>query len=401
MSWRRLFGPKQRIVGSAFLMDLAYPAVGLAVQFNAIALGASPTILGLLGTFSGAMYTLGCLFSGRLSDRVGRRRTILTCVVLLAGCWTLMANATHLWQLLGLVTMGGALVSLFWPSVMAWLAELTSGSDRALRRVLGVFNAAWSGGAVIGMILAGVIWDLAGPNTFYCLVAFVLMIALLARTVPIDVAPWAASSPRQQPPEDLPPGPDTYRLLVTSRIGVYAAWFGRGVIITMFPKLGTALGFSSTIIGIIISLSLVPTVVTFGVASSTSRWQYRTWPLWLGTLTGIVGMALAALARTPAGFAAALMITGVFAGMSYTLSQFYGLHGRANEKGTSMGMHEAAIGAGVVTGSLLGGLVATYFNLHAPFALAGLVALLAGLAQVAVWPRLGKGSTPPQLPGHP
>ncbi len=385
MLWRRLVGPRQRLIQAAFLLDVALPAVGLAVQFSAITLGANPTILGLLGTLSAATYTLGCLISGRLSDRWGRRGAVLTSVALSAGCWVLMAQASAVWQLLMLVTIGGALMSLFWPAVMAWLSDLTAGGAPALRRVLGVFNVAWCSGMIVGIWLAGVLWDLMGPNTFYSIVAMAVVVAAVVATVPTRRTRVPAADTPDQGPADAGTPPETQRLMAVSRIGMFGGWFARAVIFTMFPKLGTTLGYSGTTIGLIIGLASVLTLVVFGAAGITTHWQYRTWPLWLITPVATAGIALGAIVHSPTLFWVAFAMVGGSAGIGYVLSQFYGLHGPGDKRGASMGMHEAVLGAGMMFGPLLGGLVATWFELRAAFVLAAIVALLAGLAQIVTW----------------
>ncbi len=388
--WRqKVLGGKQHLIGAAFLLDIGIPAVGLTVQFSGIAMGVSPTILGLLGALSAGAYSLGCLLSGRLSDRLGRRRAAVTSVVLVAGVWLLLGQATAPWQLLALVTMSGGLLSLFWPPTMAWLAELTSGTDRALRRTMGVYNMAWSAGAIVGAPLAGVLWEVAGSDSFYYAVVVPLLVLILLSTTPTRLGAQV-TPPSVQKPEAGPSHQEIYRFVVASRIAMFTGWFGRGVMDTMFPKLGTVLGFSSPTIGLVISMSFVVMIMLFGVARSTSSWQYRTWPLWLTTPLGMVGMLAAVLARSPVQFALAVMLTGTCAGVGYVLSQFYGLRGPTDRRGASMGMHESILGAGLVAGPVLGGLVATWLGLRTAFGLAAGVMILGGLAQLITWRYLNR-----------
>ena len=96
-------------------------------------------------------------------------------------------------------------------------------------------------------------------------------------------------------------------------------------------------------------------------------------------------MILAAMARTPLVFAVAFMITGMCIAVTYLTSLFYGMHSRPEARGASMATHEAVVGGGMVVGPLLGGLVATWFSLRAPFVLGAVVLLLAGLGQLMAW----------------
>lgn len=398
MWWQKLLGAKRRLIGAAFLLDVGILATALAVQFSGIALGVSPTILGLLGALSAGTYSLGCLISGRLSDRLDRRRTIGISLVLLAGVWALLGQAAVPWQLLILVTINGALLSLFWPSVTAWLAELTSGSDRALRQTMGTYNMAWAAGCVMGPAFAGALWAVAGPSSFYYTAVLLVVVVMLVGTTPTRRAAGVITATAQEP-EVHHSRQEIRRFVVASRIAMFGGWFGYGVISTMFPKLGTLLGFSSTTIGIAISVFFVAMIILFGVARSTSRWQYRTWPLWFTTPVGMAGMAGAVLARSPLGFAISVALVGACVALAYVLSQFYGLQGWTDRRGASMGMHESVVGAGLVAGPVLGGLIATWLGLRAAFGLAAAVMVLGGLSQLIAWRYLDGTATKQRVPG--
>ena len=160
--WQRVQAPRQRLVGAVFVMDMAAGCAMLAVQFMGVALGAGPALLGLLGAVGGATYTILCLCSGVVADRFGPRRTTLLATVLTIVIWLAMALAGSIELLLGLVVVSGVTMALFWPPVMVWVAELSSGQARGLGRALGVFNISWTSGLLGGFVIAGVLWDWVG-----------------------------------------------------------------------------------------------------------------------------------------------------------------------------------------------------------------------------------------------
>lgn len=384
--WRRATAPRQRLVSCAFLMDMAAGAVALAVQFTGVALGAGPDMLGLLGALSAGAYAIFCLVNGWLVDQFGPRHTTRVAMLLLIVVWAAMARAGQLGQLLGLVVVSGALLSLFWPSTMVWLASLTAGHARGLGRALGLFNISWSAGLLVGSVVAGVLWDWAAASSFYYAVGAAVVILALLQLTP------GGRQARRQPPQPVAPVSDGQRralgrrLLIAGRIATFASFFSASIIRSFFPKVGDVLGYSSALVGWAIGARYFSSVVIFAAARATTCWHYRTWKLWLAAATGIAGMALVTVARTPGQFVVGFFLVGVCVGISYLTSQFYGLHGPAERRGTSMGHHEAVLGAGVVLGPLLGGLLAKHTGyLYITFALGAAVMLLAGFAQLVVW----------------
>ena len=97
-------------------------------------------------------------------------------------------------------------------------------------------------------------------------------------------------------------------------------------------------------------------------------------------------MVLATSAQEPWQFLVGFSLVGLCVGISYVASQFYGLHQPEHRRGTRMRHHEAAVGAGMVAGPLLGGLVAGHYGwLPAAFALGASVMVIAGLVQIVLW----------------
>ncbi len=381
---QRSRAPNQRLVGSAFVMDMASGCAMLAVQFMGVALGAGPTLLGLLGAVGGATYTILCLCSGAVADRFGPRRITRLAAALMIVVWLAMAMAGRIELLLGLAVASGATMALFWPSLMVWVADLSSGQARGLGRALGMFNLSWASGVLGGFVIAGALWDWVGQASFYCSVAGGLLILILLQLTPGGASRGGEHTPDQ--PTALPRPALGRRLRIAGRVGVFASFFCTGMVRALFPKLGEALGYSSALVGWAVGMPHFSAMVVFALARITGRWQYRSWKLWLAVPAGVVGMVLATSSHTPWQFLLGFSLVGVCGGISYLSSQFYGLHQPEHRRGASMRHHEAVVGAGVVAGPLLGGLVADYTDwLPAAFALAAGVMVIAGLVQIVLW----------------
>lgn len=375
--------PARRLVLAAFVMDLAVAIVGLSVQFRGQQLGATPLQLGLLGTFSSLAYTAVCLFSGSMSDRVGRRALASAACLGLGVVWVLMTRAGTPGQLLALVPFSGAFVALYWPPVQAWLSQVSEGPRRLIRNI-GDFNLAWSVGLMLGPPMAGLLWAYGWSAPFFVAAALVYGLLVFMQTVSGGRAVGAGADGEACDAAQID-GKLARQYLHLAWFANFGAWFSRGLTGVVFPKLGLELGMSERVVGIVIATFLTGQLAMFVYLRARSGWEYRLWPLVAALGCGGLGMALAAVAHTPVGFALAFAISGVAAGVTYAASLYYSLHGHEVSRGARAGIHEAVLGSGIFLGPLVGGLVANYWNLHAPFLVAAGVFWLLAAVDVAVW----------------
>src|SRR5699024_3072691 len=138
--------------------------------------------LGLLMAVYSLMQLLFAPMWGRISDRVGRKPIILTGVFGLAISFFLMAIATNLWMLFVARIIGGLLSSANMPTVMAYVADITTEEDRG--KGMGIIGAAVGLGFILGPAIGGIFsksslslpFFIAGISSFvtFLLVLFVL-----------------------------------------------------------------------------------------------------------------------------------------------------------------------------------------------------------------------------------
>lgn len=91
---------------------------------------------------------------GSLSDRYGRRPTILISTAGLTIDWALMALAPNLWWL-AVGRMLGGITSSSFTTVYAYMADITPAEGRA--RAFGLIGAAFSAGFIAGPALGGIL----------------------------------------------------------------------------------------------------------------------------------------------------------------------------------------------------------------------------------------------------
>ncbi|XP_035414016.1 major facilitator superfamily domain-containing protein 9 [Cygnus atratus] len=164
-----------------FGVSMVVPLMNLHIK----SLGASPTVAGIIGSLYGIMQLFSSTFVGCWSDIVGRRYSLLTCILLSAlGYFILgMSTTVHLFAI------SRVPVGIFKHTLSiskALLSDLVSERDRPL--VMGRFNAASSVGFILGPVVGGYLTELKDgfyQTSFICASIFLLNAGL------VWMLPWS------------------------------------------------------------------------------------------------------------------------------------------------------------------------------------------------------------------
>ncbi|XP_023125196.2 major facilitator superfamily domain-containing protein 9 [Amphiprion ocellaris] len=149
------------------------------------ALGASPTVAGIVGSTYGILQLFSSTVVGSWSDVVGRRYSLLTCLLLSALGYGLLGMSTSI----ALFVLARIPVGLFKHSLSicrALLSDLVSESERPL--VIGHFNAASSVGFILGPVVGGYLTEHEGgfyTSSFTCAAIFLINAGL------VSMLPWS------------------------------------------------------------------------------------------------------------------------------------------------------------------------------------------------------------------
>ncbi|KAM4609277.1 major facilitator superfamily domain-containing protein 9 [Polymixia lowei] len=149
------------------------------------ALGASPTVAGIVGSTYGVLQLFSSTIVGSWSDVVGRRYSLLTCLVLSAFGYGMLGMSSSI----ALFVLARIPVGLFKHSLSicrALLSDLVSDSERPL--VMGHFNAASSVGFILGPVVGGYLTEHEGgfyTSSFTCAAIFLLNAGL------VWMLPWS------------------------------------------------------------------------------------------------------------------------------------------------------------------------------------------------------------------
>lgn len=124
--------------------------------------GASPGRVGVVAAAYPAVWGLGQLGTGALSDRIGRRLPIVTGMLVQAGALALLAASRSFWTAVAAAVLLGIGTALVYPTLIAAVSDAVTPRKRA--RAVGNYRFWRDSGLVVGAILIGVVADTLGTE---------------------------------------------------------------------------------------------------------------------------------------------------------------------------------------------------------------------------------------------
>ncbi|WP_316571282.1 MFS transporter [Neobacillus sp. YIM B06451] len=137
-----------------FLVMVGFGIIIPVLPFYAENLGASPTQLGFLMAVYSLMQLLFAPMWGRISDKIGRKPVMLAGITGLAISFFLTAFADSIMMLFVARIVGGLLSAANMPTVMAYVADITTPENRS--KGMGIVGAAVGMGFVFGPAIGGI-----------------------------------------------------------------------------------------------------------------------------------------------------------------------------------------------------------------------------------------------------
>ncbi len=366
---------------AAFVMDFCTGLVSFAVPLRALDLGASVVELGFIGTAGSLSFTLACTFTGKLADRFDRRRLLAIASGLTALVFGMLFFAVNYWMLLVGTALGWGLLALFWPSVQAMLAEGRSRTQMV--RTLGTFNMFWTLGFMLGPLAGGYLY-LVGPQVPFATGT----IGMVVLTVAIVFLRFRAVTAQEEDPPEEARGharEDTTRFRWIAWTANFTAFFMIGMLNNQFPKLATELLIRPDTLGILLAIPRLLQMTVFLIARYTTWWQFRLRPLVIPQIAAVIGMLVVATQDATVVLAFAFGTVGLLVGAAFSASQFYSFF-QEERKGEKGARNEMIVGMGMVSGPLVGGLLAQLIGLRMPYVLCCIV-LIAGMIVEYRWYR--------------
>ncbi|WP_226038481.1 MFS transporter [Aquibacillus saliphilus] len=172
-----------------FLVMVGFGIIIPVLPFYAEEIGASPTQLGLLMAVYSLMQLIFAPMWGRISDRIGRKPVIMIGILGLALSFFLMALSTQLWMLFLARIIGGFLSSANMPTVMAYVADITTEEDRG--KGMGIIGASIGLGFIFGPAIGGIFSNISLNVPFYVagassLITFFIVMFFLKESLSLE-----------------------------------------------------------------------------------------------------------------------------------------------------------------------------------------------------------------------
>jgi MFS family permease len=360
-----------------FVFNLGGGLIAPALPLYARTLGADYRDLGLIGASHGLAFALLTIPLGRASDRYGRRAVLLLSGIGIGVSAALYLVAGHVAGLAAGKLLEAAAWAAFWPTLEAWVAERFGTRAGA---AMGVAYGAYAAAFVVGSSLGGFViegLDLRAPFAFYLATAAlsVVLVALLAGHEGAERGTGrhdVAVTPRIVTTN--PARARTRRVLAYSTGFVYV--YGLGTILAFLPAYGADRALSPRGVGLLLATYWIARVtgsLAAGRASAALGARFILVPAMLVTVGG------AALVVAPFGqgalFVGALALGLAAGACAPTCVGLIADHVGAAQRGTAMGLFEAACGVSILASGLVGGYAAEGLGGEAPYVIVGALAL--------------------------
>jgi MFS family permease len=372
-----------------FVFNLGGGFIAPALPLYARTLGADYRDLGLIGASHGLAFALLTIPLGRASDRAGRRAILLLSAIGVGASAAIYLVAGHVVGLAAGKLLEAAAWAAFWPTLEAWVAERFGTRAGA---AMGVAYGAYAAAFVVGSSIGGFViesFGLRAPFALYLGTAGLSVVLVAALAGDNTAGPTAVHHDVAATPRIVTLNPGFAR---SRRVLAYATGFiyvyGLGTVLAFLPAYGVDRELSPRGVGLLLGAYWIARVIGSlgaGRVSDALGRRLVLVPAMLVTVTG------AGLAVAPLG-AGALFLGAVALGLAAGASAptCVGLiadHASADQRGTAMGLFEAACGVSILASGLVGGWAAEGLGGEAPYVIVGSLALVwAGVLARALRP---------------
>ncbi|XP_017403337.1 major facilitator superfamily domain-containing protein 9 isoform X2 [Cebus imitator] len=168
-----------------FGVSMVVPLLSLHIK----SLGASPTVAGIVGSSYGILQLFSSTLVGCWSDVVGRRSSLLACILLSALGYLLLGAASNVF-LFVLARVPAGIFKHTLSISRALLSDLVPEKERPL--VIGHFNTASSVGFILGPVIGGYLTEL--EDGFY-LTALICFLVFILNAGLVWLFPWREAKP--------------------------------------------------------------------------------------------------------------------------------------------------------------------------------------------------------------
>ncbi|MFB6129990.1 MAG: MFS transporter [Salinigranum sp.] len=336
---------------------------------QSVLVGVALSLFGFLNSFSQP-------FTGRLSDRTGKRRAfILLGLVLLAAASGAYVFVSNYWVVLALRAVQGFGAALTIPATVALVNDLSTSRDRG--GSFGVFNAFRLVGFGLGPVIAGLVVGVSGFDAAFlvavagALVSFTLVGLLISDPEETEAAAASDLSVRIRGTDHL------FDPVFTLGVATVVMGLGIALFATLETQVNAQLAQPEFMFGLEFGAVTIANVLfQIPIGRASDLYGRRPFLLW-GFAIMIPSTLAQGYAPTPATMLVARFVQGVSVAMVFAPAlALAGDLAREGESGTKLSVLTMAFGLGTALGPLVSGLLVAY-GFVVPFAAGAALAVVA------------------------
>lgn len=376
---------------TVFVDMLGYGLVVPLLPFYAGGLANGAFLIGALGSLYAAMQFFGGPFLAGLSDRVGRRPVLVTCLLGASLAYALLGLAWTFALVVVAVALAGAAGGTQ-ATAQAFMADSTAPGDRA--KGLGLLGAAFGLGLMAGPLLGGLLSLQSLHAPAFAASALALMNAAFGLFVLPESLPKSRRS--RTPLLRLDPFSGLVRTIRMGGTGhlllaVFLLNLSFAGLLTNFPLFsGVRFGWGATENAFFFAFVGVCAVLTQGILVGRLQKRFGETRLAFGGLA-VTALSLALVGVSSSGWMLYPTVGALAVGAGLAIPALTALLSRrapAEEQGRLMGGVQAVLSLALISGPLMAGAAFDDLGVPAPYFIG---AVLAALALPAVALSLPKG----------
>ncbi len=348
------------------------------IPVYAVELGAGGFLVGLIVASFNISRTLLSPFSGSISDKWGRKRFIVSGLLIYAVLSVFYVLPENAETLILIRLLHGIASLLVIPVAMALTADIAP--PQKLGLYMGTLNMAIMIGLGFGPAMGGIIRDTLGFNTaFYIMGGLALITSVMVAVfIPSDKSHLShIKRPKPYPVRKI----ITHRTAAGILIMRFFAASGQGSVYTFLPILAMKINLSSSQVGIILTMNIF--LIAF-LQRISGRLADRINPKYL-IIAGTFASGITVLGIPFVNGFTPILILNILMGIANGLSLPGGLVitgrlGQTMGMASIMSLNDAAWGLGFIVSPILSGVILDWMGVSYVFIAGSLLILLGGVA---------------------